>query len=169
MTSAPKPEGSLLGSSGTGSALFHSLKSVMEEFMFLQVEITRSSGLMVYQYALMRYLKTNGPQRLTDLSRFFHVRNPTITGIIDTLQSRGLVFREDDPMDRRASRVTLSPEGNILLNSIEEKMISNLSEVVGSIDEPSALMICDFLNRIASSLKASAENEVRGCEKNANE
>ncbi|MEM0157264.1 MAG: MarR family transcriptional regulator [Thermoplasmataceae archaeon] len=168
MTPTPEPDGVATENGGTASALFYSLKSVMEEFMFLQVEITRSSGLMVYQYALMRYLKTNGPQRLTDLSRFFHVRNPTVTGIIDTLQKRELVFREEDPMDRRASRVILSPEGNTLLNTIEERIISNLSEVVASIDKPSAVMICNFLDRIALSLKVSADKEVRGSENKCN-
>lgn len=164
MTSMPKPEGDMGGKTGTGSVLFHSLRSVMEEFMFLQVEITRSSGLMVYQYALMRYLRANGPQRLTDLSRFLHVRNPTVTGIIDTLQNRGLLSREDDPADRRASRVFLNPEGISLLDAIEEKIISSVSEAIASIDNSSAARMCSFLDRIASSLRVSAENEVRGSE-----
>ena len=164
MTSMPKPEGDMGEKTGTGSALFHSLRSVMEEFMFLQVEITRSSGLMVYQYALMRYLRANGPQRLTDLSRFLHVRNPTVTGIIDTLQNRGLLSREDDPADRRASRVFLNPEGISLLDAIEEKIISSISEAIASIDDSSAARMCNFLDKIASSLRVSAENEIRGSE-----
>jgi DNA-binding MarR family transcriptional regulator len=164
MTSMPKPERDMSEKAGTGNALFRSLRSVMEEFMFLQVEITRSSGLMVYQYALMRYLRANGPQRLTDLSRFLHVRNPTVTGIIDTLQNRELVSREDDPADRRASRVFLNPQGIALLDEIEEKIISSVSEAIAGIDESSAARMCAFLDRIASSLRASAEDEIRGSE-----
>lgn len=136
----------------------------MDKFMFLQVEITRSSGLMVYQYALMRYLKANGPQKLSDISKFFHVRNPTVTGIIDTLHNRGFVSRENDPADRRVSRVFLNPQGITLLGAIEEKIISSVSEAIASIDESTARDICTFLDRVASSLTVSIENEARGSE-----
>lgn len=40
-----------------------------------------------------------------------HLDSATLTGVLDRLEATGLVRREADPQDRRALRLTLTPEG----------------------------------------------------------
>lgn len=52
--------------------------------------------------------------RLGDLSRRMMVTNGNITGLIDRLVEEGLVVRESDPNDRRATTVRLTRAGSTM-------------------------------------------------------
>jgi DNA-binding MarR family transcriptional regulator len=55
----------------------------------------------------------NGLQ-MGELSRRMLVTGGNVTGIVDQLQSSGLIVRTEDPADRRAYRVKLTKEGRRL-------------------------------------------------------
>ena len=50
--------------------------------------------------------------KMSELSQRMMVTGGNVTGIADGLQKEGLVVREVDPLDRRAVRVKLAPEGS---------------------------------------------------------
>jgi DNA-binding MarR family transcriptional regulator len=54
----------------------------------------------------------------TDLSRLLIMHRSNTTGLVDRLEHRGLVRRQDHPGDRRAYRVVLTPAGTQLLDLI---------------------------------------------------
>jgi DNA-binding MarR family transcriptional regulator len=54
----------------------------------------------------------------TELSRQLIMHRSNVTGLVDRLEKRGLVLRQDVASDRRAYRVVLSPEGTELLKEI---------------------------------------------------
>lgn len=54
----------------------------------------------------------------TDLSRALIMHRSNVTGLIDRLEQRGLVQRQEHATDRRAYRVVLSSEGRRLLDEI---------------------------------------------------
>lgn len=51
------------------------------------------------------------PRRITELAAREHVTQPGITLLVNRLEQRRWVERQDDPADRRAVLVTLTPEG----------------------------------------------------------
>lgn len=51
------------------------------------------------------------PAQPSELARDHHVRMSAMTGLVDGLVSRGLVERCDDPRDRRAVRLLITPAG----------------------------------------------------------
>jgi MarR family transcriptional regulator for hemolysin len=59
---------------------------------------------------LLRLAEDDGLTQ-AELSRRQRVEAPTMCRMIDRLERDGLVERRADPADRRATRVTLSPEG----------------------------------------------------------
>jgi DNA-binding MarR family transcriptional regulator len=56
-------------------------------------------------------LKRHGVMRLSELSDHLHIAPRTATEVVDGLQDRGLVERQPDPHDRRATLVSLTDEG----------------------------------------------------------
>ena len=56
----------------------------------------------------LRVLSRNGPIRLSMLSDKLHIAPRSATEVADALESRGLIERQPDPTDRRATLVQLT-------------------------------------------------------------
>ena len=54
----------------------------------------------------------------TELSRQLIMHRSNVTGLVDRLAARGLVRRTDDPGDRRAFTLLLTPDGKKLVREI---------------------------------------------------
>jgi DNA-binding MarR family transcriptional regulator len=64
-------------------------------------------------------LKRLGPLRVTDLAVQLRLDSTTVSRHVDDLERRGLVVREPDATDRRATLVRLSPRAVQLLDDAE--------------------------------------------------
>jgi DNA-binding MarR family transcriptional regulator len=69
-----------------------------------------SGGLSMAQYHLLEPL-ADGPHTNGQLAESAEVASPTATRMIDVLVSRDLVTRVEDPTDRRAVLISLTPAG----------------------------------------------------------
>jgi DNA-binding MarR family transcriptional regulator len=65
----------------------------------------------------------NGSLRSSELAEHASVRRATVTGLLDTLERAGLVQREPDPRDRRASSVKITSKGRTLLHKVQPLLI----------------------------------------------
>jgi DNA-binding MarR family transcriptional regulator len=63
------------------------------------------------QFRALGVLMRHGSMRLSALSEHLRIAPRSTTEVVDGLQERGLVSREADPTDRRATLVTLTPQG----------------------------------------------------------
>jgi DNA-binding MarR family transcriptional regulator len=72
-------------------------------------ELARS-GLTGAQASVVSLLGTRGPLTISELSRELQLGHSTVSGIVDRLQTRGIVNRLTNPSDRRYTRVALSEE-----------------------------------------------------------
>lgn len=73
--------------------------------------------------------------RQTDIETAFSMTNPTVTGLINNLEKKGLVQRVENPKDKRSKLLALTEEAEskrmefiALADSIEREMIDGLSE-----------------------------------------
>ena len=67
---------------------------------------------------------------MSELAEASQQVSATMTGIIDRLAERGLAVRQPDPVDRRALRVSLTPEGLELLVQLEHLGQARLARVL---------------------------------------
>src|SRR5512133_2036662 len=71
------------------------------------------------QFNVLNLLRLNpGGLSQTALSRQLIVHRSNVTGLVDRLETRGLVAREEVEVDRRAYRVVLTSKGAALLEDI---------------------------------------------------
>lgn len=80
-----------------------------------QLRQTADSDLSPTQGAVLASVSSAGPLTLGELAELERVSSPTITKAIGRLHDKGLVEKITDPGDRRFVRVTLTPEGEALL------------------------------------------------------
>lgn len=62
------------------------------------------------------------------------LESPSLVRLLDQLGKANLVQRTEDPTDRRAKALSLTNEGRMLANSIEEELIRLRRDVFSSID-----------------------------------
>ncbi|OYY12943.1 MAG: MarR family transcriptional regulator [Rhizobiales bacterium 35-68-8] len=94
--------------------------------------------------------------RLGDLSRRMMVTNGNITGLIDRLVEEGLVLREADPNDRRATTVRLTRAGSTMFRMMASAHESWIHELFAGL---SAKRVAELLADLEG-LKASVSSVV---------
>ena len=70
---------------------------------------TAGVGISPPQYAVMRLLSLDS-LTISELSGRMMLTPPTLVGIVDALERKGLVQRGQDPQDRRRTPLQLTPD-----------------------------------------------------------
>lgn len=91
-------------------------------------------GLTVAEFGILEALHHRGRLLLGALGQKILVSSGGITFLVDRLERRGLVAREQCPDDRRARYATLTPEGRRLIARIFPEHAARLREALGGLD-----------------------------------
>ena len=113
------------------SSLFRAANAVRAELtnrVLRNHEMTWTGFVVLWVVWIWDGMETRHVAESADISK------ATLTGVVRTLESRGLILREGDENDRRLVRLRLTPEGVALMeqiypefNAVESEIISNLS------------------------------------------
>lgn len=87
-------------------------------------------ALSLRQYRLLERLADRS-YRTTELASTSGISQPTASAALTSLQARGLVRREPDPTDRRATLVVLTGEGRAKLETARRCVLELLVLVTG--------------------------------------
>lgn len=142
----------------------HIFASVVREI--LEVELLRSATelpLTVTQFHLLRLMSLGGQYHLSDLAAFLGVSAPAATKNVDKLERLGLASRTRSEGDRRATWLTLSPEGRRLVGEFEARKAARLAPVLRSFPAPHLGALIQLLERISVSLVSTESEGWSGC------
>lgn len=79
---------------------------------FADEQVWREYALSMREYDVLYTMsKCPEPSRMGDLHAAVLLSQPALSRLVDRLVARGFVVRVEDPHDKRAVRVTLTPEG----------------------------------------------------------
>ena len=82
----------------------------------------RSRGFSMPQFFLLMHLYRHEGCGISDLSAHMEITNAATSQLVDKLVQAGLLLRTEDPHDRRARQVALSPQGKRLIEQgLEER------------------------------------------------
>jgi len=73
--------------------------------------------------------------RQVTLASYVGIEGPSLVRLLDQLAASNLAVRKDDPTDRRAKTVWLTPEGEKLAAQIEALLIESRSRVLADVSE----------------------------------
>src|SRR5574342_1161322 len=89
----------------------------MQRSMRSWKQFARNAGLSMSQYSILMQLHHHGSCSISDISERFDTTSAAASQIADKLVQAGLLERAEDPEDRRAKLLTLSPKGQELVEN----------------------------------------------------
>jgi DNA-binding MarR family transcriptional regulator len=98
--------------------------------------------------------------RVTDLAELLGVDTPTVTLKVQQLERGGLVVRQSDPDDGRASRIRLTPAGRRTIERVRRARRAWLERLLQGWDDDDLSDLADLLGRFAEDLDRDMD-EVR--------
>jgi DNA-binding MarR family transcriptional regulator len=112
-------------------------------------------GLSLRQYAALHGIR-EGASSPGELARLWQVTPAVLTGIVDRLESRGLVRREPDPMDRRRLRLALTEDGLEASLDVERALTDDLAVQLAMLSPEELAELgrsLDLLQRLVATLR----------------
>ena len=101
-----------------------------------QVELALGGvELSLPQYRVLGVL-AEGASMPSALADRLTVRRPTVTAVVDGLESRGLVQRTPGGVDKRSVTHTLTPKGQRLLAKANDAVDARLLDIASCLDDP---------------------------------
>jgi DNA-binding MarR family transcriptional regulator len=91
------------------------------------------SGLSAPRLSALSVVVMGGPLTLGALAAAEQVRPPTMSRLVDALEAEGLVVREADPDDGRATRVRATARGARLLAEGRARRVRTLADALAAL------------------------------------
>ncbi len=91
--------------------------------------------------------------RVTDLADLLGVDTPTVTRKVQQLEREGMVIRQTDPDDGRATRIRLTPAGRRTLERVRRARRAWIDQLVEGWDDDDLSTLATLLARFAEDLE----------------
>jgi len=101
----------------------HYIRRLQQMAVAIFLEETAAHGITPVQYAAMQAVHDRPELDQRSLSRSIGFDTSTIGGVIDRLEKRGLMQRNASAEDRRVRLLTLTAEGEALLEEVQPAML----------------------------------------------
>ena len=108
-----------------------------------------AEGLKMWHHVVLSAVRDLAPVAQADLGRGVRLDPKDLVGILNDLQSAGLVVRVPDPGDRRKNAVSLTEEGGRVLARCEEAARAANDELLAPLTEDERARLMDLVRRVA--------------------
>ena len=108
---------------------------------------TEEFGITAAQFHTLRKIK-EGKASVSALAECMHLSRPNISRTVDELVNAGLVAREQDAADRRNIGLSLTPQGDELINNLLRTIGSKMKARFSQLDPKEIRNIQSALNAL---------------------
>jgi len=88
----------------------------------------------------------------TELARALGVSRATMTGLLDGLESAGLVERGIHPEDRRKMRVHMTPKGRTVMDEVMPEFYGSVATIMSGFSSSERKQFVEMLNAVSAAL-----------------
>ena len=120
-----------------------------------QVAERSGSDLPAASIVLLEHLEAAGVQRVSRIAKYQKIGVPALTPRIKDLEAAGVIRRDVDPVDARASLISLTDSGRATLARIREARCGILAEALQDMNPQDMATAADALTRIATAVERS--------------
>lgn len=135
----------------------HRIRRLHQISVALFMEETQDYGITPVQFAALQAVADSPGLDQRTLARTIGFDTSTIGGVIDRLETRGLLARHADPDDRRVRLLELTSEGKKLLRDVTPAMLRAQQRML----EPLSLRQHDEFMRMMEMLLAAHQTPSR--------
>jgi DNA-binding MarR family transcriptional regulator len=142
------------------------IRKLMQSGAYYTKELNKKHNVSAPQIACLLALQESGPMSLSQIAKNVMVKSSTLTGIVDRLESKGLVARTRTSQDRRVITIELTPAGRNLATNAPPPIQMKIVEGLKQLDEEEREQIIQALSRLADMIDAqelgpAPEQEIR--------
>lgn len=109
------------------------LNVTLHQVMPIYRELFAAYDLTDQQWRVLRVLWADGSATMSEISAQTLLPKPSLVGILDRLESRGLIQRERSAKDRRSNRITTTPKGKTLSQEVLPKAEAIHTHILNSV------------------------------------
>ena len=88
---------------------------ILREFVLTMARTSPQTALSRTAAGTLSVIDRKGPQRITKLAEIEAITQPAMTGLVQRLESTGLITRQPDPLDGRATLIAITDDGHTIL------------------------------------------------------
>ena len=111
------------------------------------------------QFLLIDLLWNRGPLSQYELAILLQKDKNSVTKLVDALERKEYVVREQNPDDRRSNTVILTDKAEILKDDAKSKGIFILERMLQGISEDELKIFLDTLGKLSSNMTVSDQDE----------
>lgn len=112
--------------------------------------LARDHQLTAPQLTCLRHIHKHGNITPGQLADAVSLSRPTITGILERLDNRGLLTRQTDPKDKRRTLINTTADAHKLLENAPSALHSDFAQRLHDLHEGEQAMIDWILQRVAT-------------------
>ncbi len=127
-----------------------SLRQIIRSIDLHSKRLVKLFGLTGPQLVILQEVSRTDLTTASELARASSLSQATVTGILDRLESRGLVSRQRSQSDRRRVHVTITTSGENLLDGAPPLMQESFTEQFDRLQEWEQHMILSSLKRVVA-------------------
>jgi DNA-binding MarR family transcriptional regulator len=145
---APPPEES------TAEGLLRAAEEIARAF---ELHAQGRFGLSRTRLGLLLLLEGStepGGHRAGEIAERLGLTRPSVTALLDGLESDGLVTRRTDPTDRRARRVLLTTKGRARARAARPVHVRRLAALTRALSEEERERLAELLDKVRADLGA---------------
>lgn len=90
----------------------------------------------------------DGEMKVSEISRYLHVKAPTVTQLINELESKGQVERITRSTDRRSVWIRLTDEGKRVLAEVDKEIQAKYNGLIDYLGEQETIVFIETLKRM---------------------
>lgn len=100
------------------------------------------------EFGILEALYHRGPLLLGDVQKKILVSSGGVTYLVDRLEAKGLVERQECPNDRRARYAALTPEGRVFIGRVFPGHVRAITRALSGLTKAEQAMATDLLRRL---------------------
>ena len=139
-----------------------SLREWMDTFVHRSMResarFVKASGFSMPQFFLLMQVRRREHCGISDLSENLEITNAATSQLVDKLVQAGLLERTEDPHDRRAKQVSLSPAGEAFIEKAiaeRSRWVDGLATVLNTDERSKAAEVLEILSAAAQKLEVA--------------
>lgn len=105
--------------------------------------------LSLAQFEVLARLHFDGAINQNELAQRLLVTKGNVCGLIDRMESAGLVERQSDPLDRRANRLVLTDRGASILAKSLPDHLAIIQELLGVLSTSQLRQLCELAQKLS--------------------
>ena len=127
----------------------------------------RQHGTTRAQWGVMSRLRRQEGLNQASLAEQMDLQPISLARLLDRLQSQNLIERREDPADRRAYRLFLTPEGRALVDDLDAVRTEIADEILGEAEEAAIQSALGTLSMIREQIRTRSEDKAPASAGNA--